>query len=85
MTRWKLVALCAALAPVASCVTRTHQENAALAMPWPKAPQPELLAYGWNNPDFPSVGGDILKGTSPADQAAARSAASRPPPTPRKP
>ena len=85
MARWRILALGAVAAALAGCVTRTHQENAALTMPWPKAPQPELLAYGRNNPDYPSVGGDILKGTSPADQAAARAAASLPPPTPLKP
>jgi hypothetical protein len=59
------------------CVTRTHVENAALTMPWPKAPGAELLAYSPGNPDYPTVGGDILKGASPAEQAAARAAASQ--------
>jgi hypothetical protein len=65
------VALC-------GCVTRTHVENAALTMPWPKPPGAELLAYAPTNQDYPTVGGDILKGASPAEQAAARAAAARP-------
>ncbi|MDQ2860647.1 MAG: hypothetical protein M3T55_07975 [Pseudomonadota bacterium] len=67
-----------ALAVLAGCVTRTHVENAALTMPWPKPPSAELLAYAPPNEDYPSIGGDILKGASPAEQAAARAAATRP-------
>ena len=63
---------------LAGCVTRTHVENAALTMPWPKPPAAALLAYAPPNDDYPSIGGDILKGASPAEQAAARAAATRP-------
>lgn len=69
---------------LAGCVSRTHVENAALTMPWPKSPSAELLAYAPPNDDYPSVGGDILKGASPADQASARAAAVPPLVAPRK-
>jgi hypothetical protein len=46
-----------------------HQESAALRMVRPQA-DPELAAYAPPNPDYPSVGGDILKGTSPTEAAA---------------
>jgi hypothetical protein len=46
-----------------------HQEVAALRMPRPTAEAPGLAGYAAADPDYPSVGGDILRG------AAARSAA----------
>ncbi|MEP6968339.1 MAG: hypothetical protein ABI906_09690 [Pseudomonadota bacterium] len=85
MTRWKMLALGALAAALAGCVTRTHQENAALVMPWPHAPQAALLAFAEPNADYPSTGGDILKGASPAEQARARAAAIAWPPAPTKP
>ncbi len=63
--------------PLCGCITHTRQENAALPQPWPRPP-PNLTAYGPPAPDYPSVGGDILKGSSPADLATARAAAFRP-------
>jgi hypothetical protein len=63
--------------PLCACITHTRQENAALPQPWPQAP-PNLSAYGPPAPDYPSVGGDILQGSSPADLAAARAAAFHP-------
>jgi hypothetical protein len=69
-----LMALLAALA-LAGCVAHTRPENAALRMPWPPESPPALLAYAPRDQDFPSVGGDILKGASPADLEAARAAA----------
>jgi hypothetical protein len=78
MTLWKALAAGALAAALCGCVTRTHVENAALTMPWPKPPGPELLAYAPPSQDYPTVGGDILKGASPAEQAAARAAAARP-------
>jgi hypothetical protein len=85
MTWWKALALAATAAGLAGCVTPTHVENAALTMPWPKSPSGELLAYAPPDDDYPSVGGDILKGASPADRAAARAAAEHPVATPAPP
>ena len=85
MTLRKASVGAALAAALCGCVTRTHIENAALTMPWPKPPARELLAYAPGNQDYPSVGGDILKGASPADQAAARATAAGPLATPRKP
>jgi hypothetical protein len=47
-----------------------HQEVAALRMPRPTAEPTELAAYAGADPDFPSVGGNILKGTAPTAAAA---------------
>ena len=63
--------------PLCACISHTTQENAALPQPWPQPP-PNLTAYGPPAPDYPSVGGDILKGSSPSDLAKARAAAFRP-------
>ena len=70
------------------CVA-THEENAALRMPRPVAESATLLAYAPNNIEYPSVGGDILKGTAP-NEGAAYDAGSAPrggetPPPPAKP
>ena len=78
MTWWRAFGVGALAAALAGCVTPTHVENAALTMPWPKPPAAELLAYAPPHDDYPSVGGDILKGASPADRAAARAAAEHP-------
>jgi hypothetical protein len=78
MTRWGALGVGALALTLAGCVTRTRVENAALNMPWPKAPAAELTAYAPPHDDYPSVGGDILKGASPADRAAARAAAEHP-------
>jgi len=77
MNRLRMVILCAAACALSGCVA-THQENAALQAPWPGPQNPALLAFLPPLDEYPSVGGDILKGTSPADQAAARAAAVRP-------
>ncbi|MEO8812766.1 MAG: hypothetical protein ABI376_07640 [Caulobacteraceae bacterium] len=58
-------------------------ENAAVRMPWPRSPSPDLVAYAPPAADYPSVGGDVLKGASPADREAARAAAIAPPVPPR--
>ena len=47
-----------------------HQEVAVLRMPRPAAEPPELAAYARPNPDYPTVGGDILRGTAPTAAAA---------------
>lgn len=62
-------------AALAGCVASTHPENAALRMPWPPESPAPLLAFQPPTGDYPTVGGDILKGTSPADADAARAAA----------
>ena len=83
MRRWKTWGALALALPLAACMTHTHQENAALPQPWSKPP--DLAAYAPPAPDYPSVGGDILKGSSPADLAAARAAAIQPLDAPDKP
>ncbi|MGI8841138.1 MAG: hypothetical protein ACR2F8_10230 [Caulobacteraceae bacterium] len=85
MTGWTVFGAAAASLALAGCVTPTHVENAALTMPWPRAPGAELAAFAPPHDDYPSVGGDILKGASPADRAAARAAAEHPLITPVKP
>lgn len=47
-----------------------HQEVAALRMVRPTVQSPQLAAYAPPNPDYPSVGGDILRGTAPKSGAA---------------
>ena len=59
------------------CVAHTRPEDAAMVMSRPAGP-----ALGGNLPakaDYPSIGGDILSGYTPADLAAARAAATRVP------
>ena len=63
------LALAAIALTLGGCVS-THQENAALRMPRPTAESANLLAYAPNNIEYPSVGGDILKGTAPNEGAA---------------
>jgi hypothetical protein len=46
-----------------------HQEVAALRMPRPDG-DAQLAAYAAADPQYPSVGGNILKGTSPRSEAA---------------
>ncbi|HEV2364888.1 MAG TPA: hypothetical protein VGS12_11900 [Caulobacteraceae bacterium] len=71
--RWLWIGTAAALA---GCFS-THTENAKLQMPWPNHESTALSAYAKADPNWPSVGGDILKGASPTEQAAARDAADR--------
>jgi hypothetical protein len=72
MNALRLVTVLALTAGLCGCVT-PHQEDAKLRMPWPAAPQADLLAYAAPHPDYPTVGGDILKGTSPVEAAPALS------------
>ena len=62
----------------AGCVARTHEENAALRSTWPTDKAGSLAAAGRSDMGWPSVGGDILRGTSPEDLAKARAAVSQP-------
>ena len=63
---------------LAGCVGPTRWENAAVRVPWPQESPPALTAYAPRDADYPSVGGDILKGASPTDLEAARAAADPP-------
>ena len=74
---WKFAVAVAAALPLCACISHTIQESAALPQSWPQPP-PNLTAYGPPAPDYPSVGGDILKGSSTSDLAAARAAAFHP-------
>jgi hypothetical protein len=47
-----------------------HQEVAALRMPRPTGEASGLAAYAAADQQYPSVGGDILRGTSPQSEAA---------------
>jgi hypothetical protein len=47
-----------------------HQEVAALRMARPTGEARSLAAYAASDRAYPSVGGDILKGTSPRSEAA---------------
>lgn len=76
MARCRLILVLAAGACLAGCYTE-HTINAAGHMPIPLAQPAALQSYVTPNPDYPSVGGDVLKGTSPEEQAAARAAADR--------
>ncbi len=51
------------------CVS-DHQEVASLRMARPNALPRELAAYAHPDADYPSVGGNILKGTAPTAAAA---------------
>jgi hypothetical protein len=55
-------------AGAAACVG--HQETAALRMSRPAHEPADLTAYAKPNRDYPSVGGDILKGATPVAGAA---------------
>ncbi len=72
---------------LAGCVTHTYSESAARRMSWPTASAPDgggadaVPTSSAIRPSamigaYPSVGGDILEGTSPAELAAARAAVS---------
>ena len=64
MNRLRIIAIAALLAPLGGCIS-PHQEDAKLRMPWPAAVEPGLVAYAEPKTDYPTVGGDILKGTAP--------------------
>ena len=74
MRRWIVVAvgmaaLGGASASLGGCVG-PHQVVPALRMPRPAAESEQLDAYAPPNTDYPSVGGNILKGTAPKSAAA---------------
>ena len=72
------LALIAVPLAACGCVAPTLHENAALRAQRPQAVH-ALAAYVTPQDDFPSVGGDILRGTSPADLAVVREAEPPPP------
>ena len=67
MSILKATAVLAAGLALCGCVT-THEETAALKMPWPGPQSAALAAYAAPRADYPTVGGDILKGTAPAPE-----------------
>jgi hypothetical protein len=74
--------LLAAVAGLGACAGY-HQEVAALRMTRPATAPAELAAYRTPDRDDPSVGGDILKGTSPTSAAAYdATTGDNPPPAP---
>jgi hypothetical protein len=68
MRRWAMAAALLSFG-LGGCVSY-HQEVAALRMPRPTGEAPGLAAYATADQQYPSVGGDILKGTSPQSEAA---------------
>jgi hypothetical protein len=85
----RTAAIVSLAASVAACVG--HHETAALRMQRPPHEPADLAAYAKPNPDYPSVGGDILKGATPVaaaayqasgDEGAPPPAAQAPGPTP---
>jgi hypothetical protein len=81
MTPRALTLLPVFLVALAGCVTHTHRESAALRMSRPSDHVAIQTAANRNGGGpkaaYPSLTGDILKGTSPAELAAARAAASQ--------
>ncbi len=69
MRRWALAAAGSLAVGLGGCVSY-YQEVAALRMPRPTGVAPALAAYAAADPRYPTVGGDILKGTSPRSEAA---------------
>ncbi len=79
MTRRGVALISVFLVTMTGCVTHTHREAAALRMSRPSDHAAARIAgdRGAGKAAYPSVTGDILKGTSPAELAAARAAASQ--------
>ena len=78
MTKPFAICVWALALALGGCVTRSHRENAALTMRWPAPPAAGIAADARPDATYPSVGGDVLKGSSLADLAAARAAAVQP-------
>jgi hypothetical protein len=62
----------------AGCVTRTHEENAARRSTWPADAFAAQATATRSDANWPTVRGDILKGTSPDDLARLRATVSQP-------
>jgi hypothetical protein len=69
MRRWMMATAGLLAIGLGGCVGY-RQEVAALRMPRPIGETRALAAYAPADPAYPSVGGDILKGTSPRSEAA---------------
>jgi len=69
MRRWTMAAVGLLAVGLGGCASY-HQEVAALRMPRPAGEAPALAAYAAADPRYPTVGGDILKDTSPRSGAA---------------
>jgi hypothetical protein len=81
MRRWGTVAAGVLAAGLGGCVSY-HQEVAVLRMARPNGLDPTLARYVAPDPVYPSVGGDILKGTSPHTEALDHAAVGEPVPPP---
>ena len=81
MNAVRLAAALGLAALLAGCASGRH-EDAKLRMPWPLPPPAPLLAYAEPKDNYPTIGGDILKGTSPQEQEAMTATAMTPPPRP---
>ena len=71
MLVWKRLAIAGLALAASGCATRGFHENAALRAAVPSPPAVEISTYIAPKDDYPTVGGDILRGTSPADLEAA--------------
>jgi hypothetical protein len=65
----RLLALTFSVAALGGCVSY-HQEDAALRMARPSGTPTDLADYAGRSQDYPSVGGDILKGAGSTAGAA---------------
>ena len=62
---------------LSGCVSGIHQERIARAMSHPAVTVAALAPFALPAAAYPSIGGDILRGTSPEEQAAVRARAER--------
>jgi hypothetical protein len=69
MRGWTIAGVGLLAVGLGGCVSY-HQEVAALRMQRPTGEAPALAAYATADRQYPSVGGDILQGTSPRSAAA---------------
>ena len=74
----ELAAVAVVALVAAGCVTRTHEENQARRSTWPADKPGPLAVTGRTDAAWPSVAGDILRGTSPEELAKARATVSQP-------
>jgi hypothetical protein len=74
----RALGLAAVVTLTAGCVTRTHEESAARRSTWPSDGFTAQAAAIRSDADWPTVHGDILKGTSPDDLAKLRASVSQP-------
>jgi len=77
----RLVTLFAAAMSLSGCVAGVRQVASPPRAAQANPPAASLTAYATPDAVYPTIGGNVLAGTSPEVQAAARAAAIRPPPT----